>query len=728
MNVSPSFIAKPWFFSLKQEAVFWGKTEGPKWIFVIKAVLAALLAMGLSMLFQLDQPRLAMITVFIVMRPQTGMILTKSIYRIGGTLTGITVSFLLISFFAQERVLFLLGIALWVGICTAGAAFYRDFKSYGFVLAGYIAALAGLQGAPQPNAFFSLAVTRLSEVTLGILCAGVVNDIIFPQRLSDQILSSVHSRYADLMAFIHKSLSGTASRRELATMQLKLVGNVIALESIRSAAFWEDPEVRACDRKIRGMNSTFMAASTTFYSFHQLLKRLTKNSTSAWEALSEIYNSLGQTLSAAEASPRSVDAARATARRIAAFRAILARKVEAVKKDFPALSAPQNMVDFETAIELLHRFLHELHTYARIYATLPDKEQGPEPLDDISFARHTDPLLAVLAGAKAFVAILLVGAFWIASAWPYGVGALSFVAVTSALLGSVPDQYRGVRHMTIGHGSGFVAAFLFECFIVPSLDGFLLLSAALVPFLMLGPYIIAHPKWAAIGTGYVVFFCAMLSPANPMVFNPVGILNEGGAALLGTAIAGLVFMTLVPATGAWHKRRMAGQIRRQVVMVCSTPLPGLRNRFESAAYDMLHKLEESKHLANDQNHRLVAWIFSVREIGRAIIHVREYADMIQMSQQLSGLAQESVLSTARLFSKLSAGRRDDALDNVTRAIEALHDEIRLESCTARQRDIMHRLLTSMHLIRTALLDDETVLAATINSLHDRTKKGIIHAA
>ena len=284
MRGSDSLSAKPWFFLLKQELVVWGRTQGSRWVFVVKAVLAALVAMGLSMLFQLDQPRLAMITVFIVMRPQTGMILTKSLYRIGGTVAGIMVSFLLVSCFAQERVLFLLGLAFWVGICTAGAAFYRDFKSYGFVLAGYVAALAGLQAAPQPLSFFSLAVTRLSEVSLGIICAGVINDVIFPQRLSDQIFGNVQNRYADFIAFVHKSLSGTATPTQLANMQLKLVGDVVALESIRSAAILEDPEVRARDRKIQSLNSKFMAASTTFYSFHQLLERLTRNSTSAGEA------------------------------------------------------------------------------------------------------------------------------------------------------------------------------------------------------------------------------------------------------------------------------------------------------------------------------------------------------------------------------------------------------------------------------------------------------------
>ncbi len=728
MSLSNSCATAPWLSALKRETALWGKTEGWRWIFVFKSALAALLAMWLSMRFQLEQPRLAMITVFIVMRPQTGMILTKSLYRIGGTLGGITVSLLLISLCAQEPVLFLLGLALWVGFCTAGAAFFRDFKSYGFVLAGYSAALAGLAAAPQPHAFFSLAITRLSEVTLGILCAGVVSDIILPRRLSDQIKSNIQNRYADFMAFVRASLSGTASRTELEAMQLKLVGNVLVLESIRSVAVLEDSEVRCRDLKLRKLNSEFMAASTTFYSFHQIMNRLTKNAAPAGEALTELYASLGQTLATTGASPRSAEAARMSARRLAAFRAILSRKITALKKNNPSLSDPQNAVDFETAIELLHRFLRELHAYTRSYANLPDNDQGPKSPDDICFATHTDPVVALLAGGKAFVSILLVSVFWIASAWPYGASALSFVAVTSALFGSTPDQYRGVRHMTMGHGSGYVSAVLFACLIMPLLDGFLLFGASLLPFLMVGSYIITYPRWIAIGTGYVVFFCAMLSPSNPMVSNPIGVINEGSAALLGTAIAGLVFMTLVPATGAWYKRRLAGQIRRQVVTACFDPIPGLINRFESGTYDLLHRLESTRHLADDQNQRLVAWLFSVREIGRAVIHVREDTAMMQMPHHVSDRVQESIRSTARLFSRLSARHRDDALDSVTVTINAIQHEMGLESRAPHERDILHRMWTSLHLIRTSLLDDETALATAVGGLPEQTTKDIVYAA
>lgn len=726
MSIIKSHCPAFWLRVVRRELYAWCKEERFRWLYVVKCILGMFLAMGLAMLFSLDQPRMALAGVFIVMRPHTGLILRKSLYRIGGSVAGIVASLLLVSLFAQERVLFLLSLALWIGICTAGAAFYRDFKSYACILAGYSTTFVGLVALPHPNEFFQLMVTRLSEVTLGILCAGVINDLIFPQRLYDQISGNVQNRYRQFMALVRASLSGTATRMELAAMQGKLVRAVVSLESIRSAAVLEDPEARSRSLRLRKINSEFMAVSTTFHSFHQLLGRLTRSAAPAGRAMKKIYASLGQALATTEDSPRSANEAGMSARRIAAFRIILAQEVSSVKKSSPELNEPENLMDFETALALLRRFLRELHGYTKTYASLDRAHGEPETTDDVSFATHTDPLAALLIGIRTFVALLLIGIFWIESAWPYGASALTFVAITSAFFGSAPDQGREVRQMIISHVVSYIIVILFTCFVIPALDGFMQLCAAFAPMLLLGVYISAYPQWAGFGTGLTLFFCMVLAPTNPMVFNPVGVINDGGAAILGTVIVGLVFMTLAPVTGNWHKKRIAERIRGQVTKACLDPLAGLAQRFESANYDLLYRLDITSHLEKDKNARFVELMYSVREIGRAVIHLREDTAMIRIPGP-SARVQESVRSIARLFKKLSAQRYQETLERITIAINEVHSESVLEANGRREREILRRLLATLHLIRTALLDDETALYATIGAPADRTMEEIAYA-
>ncbi|KAA0889098.1 FUSC family protein [Oryzomonas rubra] len=716
------------FGKVWQELAFWGRTDGLDWIFVFKIILAAFLAMWISMQLRLDQPRTAMMTAVIVMQQQTGLVLVKSIYRIGATIAGILVGLLLLGLFAQEPVLYVLGLAVWVGLCTAGSAFYRNFRSYGCVLAGYSAAMMGQFSIPEPMTFFSIASTRLTEITLGILCAGVVSDVVFPRRLSDAITSNVQNRYMEFIAFIRASLSGAAGRAELDSMRLRLVGNVLSLESIRSNAVLEDPEVRGRDLRLRKLNSEFMAVTTTFSSFQHLLKRLTKNATPAGQALTGLWESFGETVVTKGEIPANADAAHQAARRIAAFRAVLGRRIEEVRKNIAADGDPQTVLDFATAVELLHRFLRELHAYTQTYATLPSAENEPNTPDDIDFSVRTDPVVALLSGGRAFVGIIVIGWFWIASAWPYGTSALTFVAIASALFASAPDPSRNTNRMFIGHLSGLVAAFVYKFLVMPDMDGFALLCASMIPFLMVGLYIRTRPGLVDIGFGYTVFFIQMTNPSNTMQFNPVDFINDGCGVLVGVVVAGVMYRTMIPVAGSWLKQRLARQIRHQVIMACFDPLAGLRNRFESGTRDLLHKQAAVQKIENEQDRRLLALMFSVVEIGRAVIHLRQDAGSLRMPQPLADSVQEGLSSTALFFRRPSATFHDAALDRVTNAIKTICLETESAAACVCPQNVLNRMLTSLHLIRTALLDEDVLVAVTVDSPSTNLLGVIPHAA
>ena len=133
-------------------------------IFAAKTTASGLIALLVAFTFNLDQPQWALLTVFIVAQPQSGLVLAKSFYRIIGTLTGAAVALLLVALFAQERVLFLGALAVWIGMCTSGSQYMRNFTAYAFVLAGYTAAIAH-RALDAGNAFY-IATARVTEISL----------------------------------------------------------------------------------------------------------------------------------------------------------------------------------------------------------------------------------------------------------------------------------------------------------------------------------------------------------------------------------------------------------------------------------------------------------------------------------------------------------------------------------------------------------------------------------
>ncbi|MEA5113369.1 MAG: FUSC family protein [Geobacteraceae bacterium] len=669
-------------------------------LFVFKMTLAVLLAMWVSMRFELGQPVTAMVTVYVIMQSQSGLVLTKSVYRVLGTVGGTLACLVLFALFPQERVLFLLGLSLWVGLCTAGATLNRNFRCYGFVLAGYTAAMIGLPLATQPTAFFSYAVNRFSEVMVGIFCAGLVSDLIFPQHLGDTIVVAVRARYVEFTGFVQALLHNRVEQHDLEQLHLRFISSVLSLESLRGAALLETTQTDRSNARLRRLNSDFMAASTTLHSFHQLLKRLQKAGSPAADALVTLSMPLAESLSKENESAGSAEDAHQVARRIAEFRASLSWRVETQRQALDTSPESLTALDFDTGIELLRRFVRELHDYTRAYAT-PPEELTPSSMDELRFASRTDLAVALLSGMRAMLAVLLVAAFWIATAWPYGSSAVMMVAIGCALFAPAADPARAIKWGLVGVSAAFPASFACKFIIMPSLDGFGLLCAALVPFLLVGPWLSLSPKTAMIGLGYSTMLCFMIAPGNTMQYDPVQMVNYGSALMLGLAGAAVMFATFAPAGSPWLKRRIPHMLRRQVLMACHAPLPGLGHRFESSTRDLLKKIAVVRD-AHDRH--TLDWMFSALEMGRAVIHLRQGAEAARES------IEKCISSIERLFRQPSSHNRAAAISTVADAIDSMRIRKNGKNPGSLSHDGLRLVTTSLHCIRITLLDDDTVLS------------------
>jgi uncharacterized membrane protein YccC len=728
MNLAAACNAKTLASGMGREFMAWGETEGKGWIFVFKTTLAALLAMGISMRFELGQPATAMVTVYVIMQPQTGMVLTKSVYRICGTLAGATASLVLVALFSQEPVLFLLGLSLWVGLCTAGATLHRNFKSYGFTLAGYTAAMIALPLAMQPTGFFDYAVNRVTEVVIGVICCGIVSGMVFPQSLGTTIVQTLHSRYAEFIGFVHAMLTGGIQRHEIDRMHLRFIGSILNLESFRGAVMREATGMRGRDHCLHRLNRDFMAASTTFHSLHQLLKRLKKSDSPSAHELTTLTESLADVLVPENRSVPTAEAAHRTARRLAEFRATFFRRTEMVRQTCIRIPDHRASLDCETALELLRRFVRELHDYTATYASLMADRPETEPLEDARFASRTDPAVALLTGARAMIAVLLVAAFWIASAWPFGGIAVMMAAIGSSLFAPTPDPARAVKMADYGFILAFVAAYLCKFYVMTSVDGFWLLCTCMAPFLFVGPYLSLNPKFAALGLGYGTMFCFIMSPTNSMQYDPVTYINFGSALILGMAAAAVIFGLFAPVTGVWLKRRTVRLLQRQMETACSGKLPGLIHRFESGMRDIPQRLAAGQALQDPHDRNILEWMFIVLEVGRAVIHLRQEIATIDLPQPLLESLTNSIRSTADLFRRPDAPRHNAALESVEESIAMLLTESDGGSHGSYSRGALRRMLTALHLIRTSLLDDETILAATVTGPLTPPKGASPHAA
>jgi uncharacterized membrane protein YccC len=198
------------------------RASGPPLLFGLRLWASVCLALYVAFWLELDNPFWAGTSAAIVCQPQLGASLRKGWFRMIGTIVGAVMIVVPNACFPQDRIAFLTLLALWFAICAFAATLLRNFASYAAALAGYTVAIIaadtlGATGGPDGQVFM-LAVTRASEICIGIVCAGIVlagTDFGGSQRqlaaLFAGLAAEITGRFAGMLAPAGSQAPDTAS-------------------------------------------------------------------------------------------------------------------------------------------------------------------------------------------------------------------------------------------------------------------------------------------------------------------------------------------------------------------------------------------------------------------------------------------------------------------------------------------------------------------------------------
>jgi uncharacterized membrane protein YccC len=708
-----------WLYSLEWRRGFfdWARSDGVTWVYIFKVLLAAFLTLWLAMRLELPQPRTAMITVFIVMQPQSGQVFAKSFYRFLGTLAGSAMMVTLIALFAQNTELFLGSLAIWVGICSAGAARCRNFRAYGFVLAGYTAAMVGLPALANPDGAFMAAVWRVLEISLGILCATVISAAILPQTASAAMRNALYQRFGVFALFVTDGLRGRSKAESFEASNVRFIAEAVGLEGLRSVTVFEDPHMRRRNGRLSRLNSEFMGITTRFNALHQLLERLRVNGEEHVVAairpgLQDLAEVLDGFSGRALTSP---DAARLAAA-LATYKEGLPARVRTLRAIFQDTDPSEaEQLDFHTAYELLYRFVDDLHSYAQTHASLADHRHERERWDE-PFTPQTNWWAAAASGIRASFILVVLGSYWVATAWPSGATMTLIAAATVGLSAATPNPKRMAFQMACGTFLGALIGFVEMFFIFPWIDGFPLLCVMLAPVIVLGSFLTSRPQYAGVGLGLLIFFSTGSVPDNLTIYNPYTFINDYIAMVMGMLVCAAAGAIILPPNSRWLWKRLEQDLRGQVVYAISGKLKGLASSFESRTRDLLHQAYGLAAGEPKVQKNLLRWMFVVLEVGHAIIELRKeqailpvhpaYAESQPWRQAIRVMGRALV----RLFLQPNTSNLERALVAVDHAISrvAATDE---PFAPHFDTSALRRVKSYLHFIRTSLLDPQSPLAA-----------------
>src|SRR5215813_1532336 len=225
------------------------KVAGPALLFGLRLWASVCLALYIAFWLELENAYWAGTSAAIVCQPHLGASLRKGWYRLIGTVIGAVAAVVLTACFPQDRVPFLVGLALWGAGCAFISTLLKNFAAYSAALAGYTVAIIandqlGASGGPNGQAFM-LAVYRASEICIGIVSAGVVlagTDFGQARRrlgaLFAAISSEITGRFAGTLAVAGANFDETQEVRR------ELVRRVIALDPVIDEAFGESSQLR----------------------------------------------------------------------------------------------------------------------------------------------------------------------------------------------------------------------------------------------------------------------------------------------------------------------------------------------------------------------------------------------------------------------------------------------------------------------------------------------------
>ncbi|WP_421524281.1 FUSC family protein [Pseudomonas yamanorum] len=539
---------------------FWQATLTPSrndLLFALRNMIAGGVALYLAFCFDLQQPQWALTTVFIVGQSTSGMVLAKGAYRLVGTFVGAMVSIAMIGVFGQAPLLFLLCMALWLAFCTTGASLLRNHASYGFVLAGYTTAIIALPATAAPLGVFDEAVARCQEISLGILCASIASTILWPRRVEQVLAVQARAAWQAGVRAAASELLGNDQRKGL----LEALSRLVAVDSQRDHAWFEGPKGRRRSQALRVLSRDLLSLLRAARGVAR--QRMMLDETAAVVPLIEEV--------AAALQQERLDDLPDLSRRLGL-----------------ALQAPHLGQEVHFCLMQLARVLRLIELGG---LTLDAVEQGRVPPGAPgAMSWHRDIEQGVLGGLRSALAFLAVAAFWIFTAWPSGLGAVSICGVVLSLFAARENPSASSLNFLKGIALSIPVAG-FVCFVLlPGFDGFPLLCLALGIPLFFASLCMSRLKLAATASAFCIFFVNNVGPSNVMTYDFAAFLNKAIATLVGVGIAVVVFRLIQLNPGEHHYRRMFKASLFDLAQLTSRPLEQAESWFGGRMADRLIRL------------------------------------------------------------------------------------------------------------------------------------------
>ncbi len=498
-------------------------------LFSFKCYMSAMMALYISYSIGLANPFWAMMTAYVVTtQPWAGSIRSKALYRLGGTVLGSAAAIAIIPNLNQSPLLTTVAMALWVGGCLYISLLDRTPRSYVFMLAGYTAALIGFPAVNDPIGLFDKGISRVEEISLGIMCAALVHTLIMPRSIAPVVMSGLDKTLADARSWMVSTLQ-LANAEEDRQNRRKLANDITQLRLTATHIPFDTSNIRWSSHLLRALLNRIISLTPTISSVEDRLNALQADGHQLPEPLREVLEKISDWVeSGTLPTPDG-----------------LRQLHQDIDRITPAID---NDTSWDTLLTAsLAARLHELvNTYAKCVQMRSDLDAGIQKATGEAYANrrkpdlHIDHGIALQSAMAAAIAIGVCCVFWIVTAWPQGSTAAMMAAVFSCFFSTLDNPVAPMRVFLRYTIYSIPVSAFYLLVALPAVHSFEMLAMVIFPAVFVLSALAIRPAYAlkAMAMLFGVLGSLALTDVNQATLDLY--LNSITGQIAGTIVAALV--------------------------------------------------------------------------------------------------------------------------------------------------------------------------------------------
>lgn len=533
-------------------------------IFALKTFIAGMLALFVSFELDLINPMWSIGTVLIIANPYSGMVSSKCVYRVVGTIGGAVIALTLTPHLINTPWIFTVVLSLWVGFALYVSLLDRTPRSYAFMLAGYSTAMIVFNAITYIDQYniFDIALARVIEISIGVISSAVVSATILPMHIGSAIKQRVIKTLKDTENLFANLLT-TDSQQNNTQLLAAITRDTTDIHALAVHLSYEKGELHGMTKPLQEMLHQISMVVANLVALSERIKQLQELrfiETHA-EKLQQLSAHVVQFL---EQKDLIIDEN-------------ILQLPDEFESDFASLmesaSTHQQVLVAAMKMDVRHFISNVLAVkvlWQRIQQGNKEIPDNITPMTTKYPSLHRDHGVAIRGGISAVLITFIVTGVWIVSGWKAGFMMAQMGAVTACILTALDNPVPVLRIFIWGSIASAVLVFVYAFGIFPHVTTFWELGLVLLPMFLFAVSMMANQMLMPVGMVLGINTMMGLNLHNAYSMDAVSYLDSSFAMILGVLVSLIVIdvvRAMSPDTSASRILALHYRAMRQAIYI-----------------------------------------------------------------------------------------------------------------------------------------------------------------